>query len=91
MDNVCTEQSLFSVEMLQISSESFADSNSQHYPSANTIQLLQVQLRLLYPGDVIKLFIATTKAEIKAYNLNCGSEIRGVFQNKLYSLLKFSS
>lgn len=90
MDNVCIEQSLFSMEMLQVSSESFADSNSQHYLSANTTQLLQIQLHLLH-SDVIKLFTATTKAESKAYNLNHGSEIRGVFQNKLYSLLKFSS
>lgn len=49
----------------------------------------------LYSTDAIKLFIATTKAEIKIYNLQLRlSEIRGVFQNKLCSLLlqlKFSS
>jgi len=60
-----------------------ADSCSQHYCSANTTH----GLHLLHSGDVFKLFIATTKAEIKAHNLNHGSEIRDIFQNKLCLLL----
>lgn len=75
-------------------SESFADTTSQRYRSANTTQLLQIQFHLLHSADIIKVFTATTKGEIKPYNLNHGSEIRGVLQNKLCSLLlqlKFSS